>query len=72
VPIQGATARTPLLIASCTAGAAKSTSHVVKRTFAPPASSLSAHAFEIAGLLFWVSQVLITKWRPPTPPFAFS
>src|SRR3954447_12169503 len=69
--MQGAIASTPRLIASCTTGAAKSTSHVVKITFAPPLSSLSAHAFATDALLPCVSQVLIWIWRPPTPPFAF-
>ena len=63
VPMHGATASTPRLIASCTTGAAKSTSHVVKMTFAPPPSSFSAQAFAIAGLLPCVSQVLICSLR---------
>ncbi len=70
--MHGAIASTPALIASWTTGAAKSTSHVVKMTFAPPASSLSAHAFAIAGLFPCVSQVLITSGRPRTPPFALT
>ena len=40
VPMHGATASTPRLIASCTTGAAKSTSHVVKMMFAPPLEQL--------------------------------
>src|SRR6478736_5188815 len=71
VPMHGAIASTPRLIVSWTTGAAKSTSHVVKMTFAPPLSSLSAQAFATAGLLPCVSQVLICSWRPSTPPFAF-
>ena len=71
VPMHGATASTPRLIASCTTGAARSTSHVVKMMFAPPPISFSAHAFATAGLLPCVSQVLICSWRPPTPPFSF-
>src|SRR5947209_3154041 len=39
-------------------------------TLAPPAMSLSAHAFAIVGLLPCVLQVLITSGRPFTPPFA--
>src|SRR3954453_3987378 len=69
VPMHGAIASTPRLIVSCTTGAAKSTSHVVKITLAPPPSSLSAHAFATAGLLPCVSHVLICSGRPPTPPF---
>ena len=61
VPMHGATASTPRLIASCTTGAAKSTSQVVKMTFAPPPSSFSAQAFAIAALLPCVSQVLICE-----------
>src|SRR3954468_13347601 len=68
VPMHGATARTPALIAVWTTGAAKSTSHVVKMTFAPWPSSFVAHAFATAGLLPWVSHVLITTGRPETPP----
>ena len=70
--MHGATASTPRLIASWTTGAARSTSQVVKMTFAPPPSSLSAHAFAIAGLLPCVSHVRIWSWRPPTPPFALT
>jgi hypothetical protein len=55
---------------SWTAGAARSTSQVVNRTFAPPPISLSAQAFETAGLSPCVSQVLITSGCPFTPPFA--
>src|SRR6478609_10288073 len=70
--MHGATASTPRLIVSCTTGAAKSTSHVVNITFAPPLSSLTAHALAIAALLPCVSHVLICSLRPLTPPFAFS
>ena len=38
--MHGATASMPRLIASCTTGAAKSTSHVVKMMFAPPPDQL--------------------------------
>ncbi len=69
--MHGATASTPRLIASCTTGAARSTSHVVKMIFAPPPSSRCAHDFAVAGLLPCVSHVLICSGRPPTPPFAF-
>src|SRR3954452_2186081 len=72
VPMHGAIASTPRLIASCTTGAAKSTSQVVKITFAPWPSSFWAQAFANAGLFPWVSQVLITNLRPRTPPLAFS
>src|SRR5438270_281064 len=41
-------------------------------TLAPPAMSLSAHAFAIVGLLPCVLHVLITSGRPFTPPFASS
>jgi hypothetical protein len=61
VPMQGAIVSRPLLIPSCTTGAARSTSQVVKMMFAPPLISLSAHAFETAGLSPCVSQVLITS-----------
>jgi hypothetical protein len=60
------------LIASWTTGAAKSTSHVVKITFAPCESSFAAHARAIAGLLPWVLQVAIRSGRPLTPPFALT
>src|SRR5438067_8976811 len=68
--MHGAIVRRPLLIDSCTAGAARSTSQVVKMTFAPWEMSLSAQAFDTAGLSPCVSQVLITSWCPLTPPFA--
>src|SRR4051794_38019732 len=68
--MQGATARTPRLIVSCTTGAAKSTSHVVNITSAPPLSSFTAQAFAIAALLPCVSHVLICSFRPLMPPFA--
>src|SRR3954447_4632238 len=67
--MHGAIARTPLLIAACTTGVAKSTSQVVKMMFAPCPSSLTAHAFAVVALLFCVSQVLITSLRWLTPPF---
>src|SRR3954468_23056040 len=70
--MQGATARTPRLMVSCTTGAAKSTSQVVNITSAPPLSSFTAQALAIAGLLPCVSQVLICSLRPLTPPFAFT
>src|SRR3954449_2465747 len=63
--MQGAIASTPLLMASCTTGVARSTSQVVKMTFAPWPSRLSAHAFALAGLLFCVSQVMILSCTPP-------
>ncbi len=72
VPMHGATARTPRLMASCTTGAAKSTSHVVKITSAPRESSRAAHARAIAGLLPCVSHVAIWSFLRPTPPRAFS
>ena len=72
VPMHGATARMPRLIASCTTGAARSTSHVVKMMFACWPISLSAHAFEIAALSPCVLHVTICSGRPPTPPFAFT
>src|SRR5690242_7069253 len=68
--MQGAIVSRPLLIDSCTTGAARSTSHVVKMTFAPPLISLSAQAFETAGLSPWVSQVFIASGCPLTPPLA--
>ncbi len=46
---------------SCTTGAARSTSQVVKMMFAPPLIRLSAHAFAIAGLLPCVSHVMISS-----------
>ena len=64
VPMHGATASTPRLIASWTTGAARSTSHVVKMMFAPCPSSFAAHAFAIAGLLPCVSHVVIWSGRP--------
>ena len=45
---------------------------VVKMMSAPWPSSFAAHAFAIAGLLPWVSQVTIWSGRPMTPPFAFT
>ena len=72
VPMHGATARTPRLIASCTTGVAKSTSHVVKMTFAPCESSFAAHARAIAGLLPCVLHVAIRSRLPLTPPRAFT
>src|SRR5687767_10585090 len=70
--MHGATARTPRLIVSCTTGAAKSTSHVVKITSAPCPSSFAAQARAIAGLLPCVLHVAIRSFRPLTPPRAFS
>ncbi len=63
--MHGAIARMPRLIASCTTGVAKSTSQVVKITLAPLSSRLSAHDLALAGLLFWVSQVMIFTCTPP-------
>ena len=63
--MHGAIASLPRLIASWTTGVAKSTSHVVKRMFAPWPIRLSAHDFAFEALLFCVSQVLITKWYLP-------
>src|SRR5579862_4307987 len=68
--MHGAIVSRPLLSDSCTAGAARSTSHVVKMTFAPSEISLSAQLFETAALSPCVSQVLITSGCPSTPPFA--
>ena len=59
VPMHGATARMPRLIASCTTGAARSTSHVVKMMFACSPISFSAHALDVAGLSPCVLQVMI-------------
>src|SRR3954470_5703105 len=70
--MHGAIARTPRLIASCTTGAARSTSHVVKMMSAPWPSSFAAHDLATVGLLPCVSQVLISSFRPLTPPFAFT
>src|SRR4051812_34222866 len=67
--MHGAIARTPLLIAACTTGVAKSTSQVVKMMFAPCPSRLTAHCLAVVALLFWVLQVLIWSFRPLTPPF---
>src|SRR3970040_275313 len=58
VPMHAATVSFPLLIDSCTTGAARSTSHVVMMMSAPWLSSFAAQAFAIAGLLFWVLQVM--------------
>ena len=72
VPMHGATARTPRLIVSCTTGAAKSTSHVVKMTSAPCESSFAAQARAIAGLLPCVLHVAMRSFRPLAPPRAFT
>ena len=72
VPMHGAIASLPRLIASWTTGVAKSTSQVVKRMFAPWPIRLSAHDFAFDALLFCVSQVLITNLWPAAPPLAFS
>ena len=72
VPMHGATASTPRLIASWTTGAARSTSQVVKMMSAPWPRSFAAHAFAIAGLLPWVSHVMIFIGRPRTPPAALT
>ena len=68
--MHGAIASLPRLIASCTTGVAKSTSHVTNMICAPAPSRLRAHAFAFAGLLLFVWQVLIWSFRPSTPPFA--
>src|SRR5437868_1174350 len=68
--MHGAIVSRPLLSDSCTTGAARSTSQVVKMTFEPSAISLSAQLFDTAGLSPWVSHVLITSGCPPAPPFA--
>ena len=68
VPMHGATASVPWPIASCTTGVAKSTSQVTNMMSAPPSRSDVAHAFAFAGSLFCVSQVLISRSRPSTPP----
>src|SRR5438105_3518191 len=52
---------------SCTTGEARSTSHVVKMTFAPWLISLSAQTFDVVLSSPWVLQVLITILRPSTP-----
>ena len=72
VPMHGATVSLPALIDSCTTGAAKSTSHVVKMTSALAPISFAAHDFAIAGLLPCVSHVTILSGRPWTPPRAFT
>src|ERR671937_2968687 len=72
VPMHGATASTPRLIASCTTGAASSTSHVVMITFAPPSSRRMAHDFATSGLFPCVSHVCSWILRRRTPPLAFS
>src|SRR6266480_1718999 len=70
VPMHGATASTPRLIAVSTTGAASSTSHVTKSTAAFWLSRRRAQAFATSALLLWVSQVRICSFRPSTPPFA--
>src|ERR1044071_7846351 len=65
--MQGAIVSRWCLSDSCTTGEARSTSHVVKMTFAPSPISLSAHVLDVVGLSPWVLQVLITIWRPFTP-----
>src|SRR5579884_331416 len=70
VPMHGATVSRPWLIDSCTTGAARSTSHVVKMIFAPWPISLSAQAFATGALLPCVSHVLISSGWPRTPPRA--
>ena len=70
--MHGATVSLPALIASCTTGAAKSTSQVVKMMSAFWPISFAAHAFAIAGLLPCVSQVMIWSGRPLTPPLALT
>src|SRR5262249_13490147 len=71
VPMQDATARWPLLIASCTTGAASSTSHVVKMICAPPPISCCAQDFAMSGVLPCVSQVRSSIFRLSTPPWLF-
>ena len=70
VPMHGATARIPRLIASWTTGVAKSTSQVTNTMSAPFPIRLAAHALALAGALFCVSHVMILSLRPLTPPFA--
>jgi hypothetical protein len=72
VPMQDATARWFRSIASRTTGAARSTSHVVKITFAFCPSNRSAHALATSALLPCVSHVSSWIFRPRTPPFRFS
>src|ERR671930_2248235 len=71
VPMHGATARMPRLIASWTTGAASSTSQVVKMMFEPWPISFSAHDFEIAGTSPCVLQVLSLILTPVLADFAF-
>jgi hypothetical protein len=54
------------------AGAENSTSQVTNMMSAPLPISPAAHAFALAGLLLFVSQVWITTLRPLTPPRALS
>ena len=70
--MHGAIARTPRSIAALTTGAAKSTSHVVKRTLAFCPSRRNAQALAVAGSFPWVSHVWICSFRPLTPPFALT
>src|SRR6188472_3526876 len=67
--MHGAIVSSLCLSDSCTTGEARSTSHVVKITFACSPISLSAQVFDVVGSSPWVLQVLITIWRPRTPPF---
>ena len=62
--MQGAIVSLPALIDSCTTGAAKSTSQVVKITSAPCPSSRAAQALAVAGLLPCVSHVVIRRFTP--------
>src|SRR5919106_1566548 len=67
VPMHGATASTPRVIASCTAGVAKSTSQVTSSTSAPPSMSSIAADFVRSGSSWW-SMTRSWSWRPSTPP----
>ncbi|HZT53575.1 MAG TPA: hypothetical protein VE995_04260 [Gaiellaceae bacterium] len=69
VPMQGAIVSRSCFSATCTTGAARSTSQVVKMIFAPSATSLFAHVVETVRSSPCVLQVLITSLWPRTPPF---
>ena len=55
----------------CTTGAARSTSQVVKITFACCPINFNAQAVAVARVLPWVSHVFRTILCPSTPPFPF-
>src|ERR671918_832760 len=62
--MHGAIVSLPRLMDSCTTGAARSTSQVVKMTSAPWLSSRAAQDLAVAGLFPCVSQVLISRLTP--------